>query len=92
MEKPWEKPFKNREEARAALSPMGLAGHICFLLGIVFAVLGIIGDAANATLGLEPISWLLLAIVAFLAGMPAWITWAVAMHLLGIGAESKKTE
>ena len=90
MEKPWEKPFKDREEARAALGPLGLAGHVCWFLGAVFALLGVIGDAMNITLGLEPTSWLLLAIVAFMASIPAWLAWAVAMHLLGIGGESYK--
>jgi len=92
MRKPWAEPFKNREEMRAALGPMGLSGHICWYLGAVFAILGIIGDAANATLGLEPMSWLVLAIVAFVAGIPMWLTWAISMHLLGMEAKSKKKE
>jgi hypothetical protein len=92
MRKPWEEPFQNREEIRAALGPMGLAGHICWFLGAVFAILGIIGDAANATLGLEPMSWLVLAIVAFVAGIPMWLTWALSMHLLGTEAKGKKKE
>ena len=92
MKKPWEEPFKNREAMRAALSPMGLMGHVSLFLGIVFAVLGVIADAANATLGLEPTSWLLLAIVACVAGMPAWLTWAISMHLLGMEARGKKKE
>jgi len=90
VEKPWAKPFKDREEARAALKPMGLAGHICFWLGIAFVVLGVVGGAMNIAIGLEATHWLLLAIAAFVAGMPAWLTWAVAMHLLGIEAKSKK--
>ncbi len=90
MEKPWAKPFKDREEARAALNPMGLAGHICFWLGIAFAVLGVISGAMNIAIGLAAIHWLVLAIVAFMAGMPAWLTWAVALHLLGIEGKSKK--
>ena len=92
MRKPWEEPFKNREEMRAALGPMGLSGHISLFLGIIFAVLGVIADAANATLGLEPASWLLLAIVACVVGMPAWLTWGICMHLLGMEAKSKKKE
>jgi len=90
MEKPWEKPFKNREEARAALSPMGLMGHIFFLLGIVFIILGVVSELIDVILGLESMTWLLLAIAVFLAGLPAWFTWAVAMHLLGIESEVEK--
>jgi len=90
MEKPWEKPFKNREEAKAALGPMGLMGHVFFWLGIVFVILGVIGELMNVTLGLEPITWLLLAIAVFLAGLPTWLTWAVTLHLLGIESEAEK--
>jgi len=90
MEAPWKKPFKNREEARAALGPMGLMGHICTFLGMVFAILGIIAGAMNSVIGLAPIYWFLLAIATFLAGMPMWLTWALAMRLLGIESEKKE--
>ena len=90
MKKPWAKPFKDREEARAALNPMGLSAHICFWLGVGFAVLGVISGAMNIAIGLEATHWLLLAIATFVAGMPMWLTWAVALHLLGIEAKSKK--
>ncbi|MBA7693180.1 hypothetical protein ES703_101756 [subsurface metagenome] len=92
MEAPWKKPFKDREEARAALGPMGLMAHICWWLGIVFVILGIIAGAMNATLGLESIVWLLLAIAAFLAGLMPWLAWAVALHLLGVEGKSKEKE
>ena len=90
MEKPWAKPFKDREEARAALNPMGLMGHVSSWLGIAFAVLGVISGAMNIAIGLTAIQWLVLAIVAFVAGIPSWLTWAVALHLLGIEGKSKK--
>ncbi|WP_455277007.1 hypothetical protein [[Eubacterium] cellulosolvens] len=84
MEKPWAKPFKNRKELEDALDPMGFAFHFTSWLGIVFAVLGVISDAANITLVLESITWLLLSIATFLAGIPMLVTWAVAQHLLGL--------
>ena len=91
MAGPWAEPFKNREELKKALDPMGRAFHICWLLGAAFAVLGVIGDAMNATLGLEPMIWVLLAIAAFLAGIPMLVTWALALRLLGIeGKEEDK--
>ena len=92
MEAPWKKPFKDREEARATLGPMGLMAHICNWLGIVFVILGVIAGAMNATLGLEPLYWFLLAIAAFLAGLMPWLTWVLAMHLLGIESKSEKEE
>jgi len=90
MEAPFAKPIKDREEARKILFPMGLAWHVCWFLGCVFALLGLIGGAMKATLGLEPLAWLLLAIAVFLASLPMLVTWALAMRLLGIEAEKKE--
>ena len=64
-----------------------MMGHIWWIIGVIFAVLGVIGDAMNATLGLTSMGWFLLAIVAFLAGMSYFIYWAVAMYL---DTEAKK--
>ena len=92
MAEPYAKPFKDREELIATLRPMGRAFHICWWLGAVFAILGIIAGAMNSALGLQPMYWLLLAIAAFLAGIPMLLTWALAIHSLGIEGESKKGE
>jgi ABC-type lipoprotein release transport system permease subunit len=86
----WAQPFKDRKEVNATLNSMGLSFHICWFLGAIFAILGLIAGAVGSTLGLEPTYWLLLAIAAFLAGIPMLVTWAVALHLLGIGSNSKK--
>ena len=88
----WATPFKDREELKKTINAMGLAFHICWFLGAIFAVLGLIAAAMNSTLGLEATHWLLLSIAAFLAGVPMLVTWAVALHLLGVGGESKKKE
>jgi len=82
--------WEDREYVKASVGSSGALGHGCWFLGIVFAALGVIGDAANVTLGLEPISWLLLAIVAFMASIPLFIGWAVAWYLRSIEAKSKK--
>jgi len=58
--------------------------------GFLFALLGVICDAANVTLGLESISWLLLAVVFFLASVTISINWAVGMHLHSIEKGKKK--
>lgn len=84
----WEKPVKDREELRPIIRSMGLGGHISWVLGVIFTVLGIIADAANVTLGLTSVSWFLLAIVTLVVGMPMWLTLLWARHLLGI--EPKK--
>ena len=85
----WEKPIKDREELRPLIRSTGLQGHICWILGVVFAVLGIIAGATNTALGLGPIAWLVLALVAFVAGIPAWLTLMMARRLLGIELRKK---
>ena len=83
-------PFKNRDQAEAAVRRCALFGNICQCLSILFAALGVIDDASNITLGLEPMSWLLLAIVAGLNAIIGHMHVVAAKHLLGIEAESKK--
>jgi hypothetical protein len=85
-----DQPFKNREQAEAEVRKCALFGDICQYLSILFAALGVIGDASNITLGLEPMSWLLLAIVAGLNAIIGHMHVVAAKHLLGIEAESKK--
>jgi len=67
-----------------------MGSRILFILGLVFAVFGIISDAMNTTLGIEPISWLLLAIGAFVAGILPCLGWMMAVYLKS--AEAKKEQ
>jgi hypothetical protein len=84
------KPFKNREEVKREIRDCdrfaGISQYACF----IFAALGVIGDAANITLGLGSMSWFLLAIVAGLNAMIGHMHVVVAKHFLGIEAENKK--
>ena len=57
-------------------------GVVCFVLGIISTIINL---ALNITLGLEPISWFLLAIAFFVASIPNFIGWALAVHLDAIG-------
>ena len=82
-----EKPFKNRDEVKADIRRCDLVGGIFTYASFVFAALGVIGDALNTTLGLEPMSWFLLAIVAGLNAIIPYMHWAVAKHLFGIESE-----
>ena len=77
MARHWE----DREKLKASLGGQGQWGHICWYLGAVFAMLGVAGDAINVTLGLEPTSWLLLAVIFFLAAITFFIGWAVSWYL-----------
>lgn len=83
-------PFKNREHVMAEIRRCALMGLISQYLSFIFAALGVIGDASNTKLGLEPTSWLLLAIVAGLNAIIGHMHVVVAKHLLGAEAESKK--
>ncbi len=85
MVRPWARPFKDRKELLETINSMGLSFQICWFLGAIFAILGIIAGALNVVVGLGPVYWLLLSIAAFLAGIPMLVTWAIAMKLLGVG-------
>ncbi len=68
----------------------GIAGGALWILGFIFAILGIITDATNGGLGLSAMSWFLLAIVFHLAGLSYWLSWAVGVYFRAI--EAKKEE
>ena len=72
----WEK----REEMADVRSP-GLWGHVCWFLGIIFAIIGIISGAIDDSIGLGATEWLLLAIVVLVASVPFFIGLASAWHL-----------
>jgi hypothetical protein len=71
---------------------VGLWAHVGWFLGVIFALLGIIGDAANVAIGLEPISWLLLAIFAIAASVPFYLGMGLAWYLRTTEAKSKEKE
>lgn len=86
MARHWE----DREKIRASLGKNGWWGHILWFLAVIFAILGVIADAVNATLGLEPISWFLLAIATFVVSAIWYLSWAVAVYLRTIEAKKKE--
>ena len=55
-------------------------GAALWILGFIFAILGIIADV-NGTLGLTMMAWFMLAIVFHLAGLSYWLGWALAVYL-----------
>jgi len=65
---------------------------ISLLACVIFVVLGVISDALNITLGLEPMIWVLLAIVAILGALFFHMNDVMAKHLYGIESEIKKQE
>jgi len=64
-------------------------GGVCWTLGVIFAVLGIIGDAADVNLGLTSTSWFLLAIAALVVSAIWYLSWAVAVYIDAIKAKKE---
>jgi len=85
-----DEPFKNREHVLAEIKLCARADGVLTLLSFLFVALGVIGDALNITLGLEPMSWFLLAIFATVHAIIPVMHVVVAKHLLGIEAGNKK--
>ena len=85
-----EKPFQNREQVKHEVKLCSTVGTIFQLFGFLFVILGIVGDAMGITLGLETMSWFLLAIFVEIASVMPSMHAVVAKHLLGVEAESKK--
>ncbi len=84
------KPFKDREEVKADIRMCDYATAVWTIVGIILAAIGVIGDALNITLILEPTSWLLLAILVGLGVMMTHLNYLMARHLYGIESERKQ--
>jgi hypothetical protein len=85
-----DKPFKNREEVKKDIRLCAWMGEIVTFCSLGFAVLGVISDVLNTTLGLESMSWFLLAIVAGLTAIIPNMRSLTAKHLYGIESESRR--
>ena len=88
MARHWE----DREKIRASIGSQGAYGHYLWFAAVLFVILGIIGDAANITIGLSATSWFLLALAAFLASITMFMGWMVAWYLGGPPGEGQKKD
>lgn len=77
-----EQPFKNRDDLKATIKRCSIFASCCLVFCVIFALLGIIGDASNTTVGLESMSWFLLAITSALFGIYPQMHSLAAKHLL----------
>lgn len=73
--------WTDREKVKGELVACGRGFQISLWMFFVFLLLGIISDATNITLGLEPMSWFLLAIAFILAAVFFRVGWAVSWYL-----------
>ncbi len=65
MEKLAKKYLMSPEEIMKSFYLLTMGVPICFFLGIIFTVIGVISEAARITFILSSIIWLLLAIASF---------------------------
>jgi hypothetical protein len=86
-----EKPFQNREDVKHEVKLCSTVATIFQLLSFLFAIVGIIGDALNATLGLKTLSWFLLAIILGVSSVLPSMHAVSAKHLLYMD-ETKKEQ
>jgi hypothetical protein len=82
--------FKNREHVLAEVKRCALAGSVAQYFSFLFAALGVVSSAFNITLGLNAVSWFLLAIFAAVHAVVPHLHLVVAKHLLGIETEEKE--
>ena len=85
-----ERPFKNREEVKNIISKCNLFGGFLAILGVLFALVGVVGDALDINVILEPSNWLLLAILFVVGSFGPMLNSLLAKHLYGIESENKK--
>jgi len=84
-----QKPFKDREEIKKEIRVWFNISLVLECLGLLLALIGIIADALDRTLGLETMSWFLLAIFFSVSAAAPLVKSAVAKSLYGIESESK---
>jgi hypothetical protein len=60
------------------------AGFVIGVIGVTFAVLGVVSDAMDIIIVLESISWLLLSIATCVIATVCFLAWALAVILQAI--------
>jgi hypothetical protein len=73
--------WEDRHGGKQGVRQLGLMGHTVFWLGLAFALLGIVADAAGMKLGLSATSWLLLSVAAFACTSTFFVSWGVCWYL-----------
>ncbi len=76
-------PFKDREHMVAEIRKCAMASTVFSGLAILFALIGVVADLINETLGLETMNWFLFAIFAAVMSLMPHMHVVSAKHLLG---------
>ena len=83
-------PYKNREHVIAEIRRCASMARVSTVVASVEIALGVIGDAFDTKLILQPTIWLLLAISMGIMSIVTHMHVVAAKQFLGIEAESKK--
>jgi len=87
-----QKPFKDREEVKKEIRNWFIGSLVLELLGLLLVMIGIVADASDRTLGLETMSWFLLAIFSSVSAVGPLVMSAVLKSFYGIESEIRKQE
>ena len=85
-----EKTFNTRDEVKNEVRTCGKTGGIILDIGIIFAIIGVIAGLFDTTIGLDSMSWLLLAIFFALNALICYVHSVIGKHMYGIESEIKK--
>ena len=85
-----ERPFKDRKEVKDIINKCNIAGGFLIILGLIFALVGIISDVLDMNLILESSNWILLGILFAVGHIGPMLNSIMAKHLYGIESEIKQ--
>ena len=85
-----DKAFKDREELKKDIRLCAGMGQIFSIGSLIFALLGVVANALSMTLGLDSMSWFLLAIVFGLAALIPNMRSLTGLILSSMESEGKK--
>ena len=82
--------WEDRERIKASLRSTGMWAHICWFLGAVFAIIGIVAAATHSYIGLGATAWLLLSLVAFVVSITGFFGMGLAWYFITTDAKKKE--
>ena len=85
-----QKPFRDREDVKKEIRVWFIVSSVLEFLSLLLALIGIIADALDRTLGLETMSWFLLAILFSVSAAGPLVMSAVFKSMYGVESETRK--
>lgn len=81
---------KERERAMYGLGGHGWTGRICWFIGIIFVIIGVVSEVTNTMIVLSTMSWYLLSIFITISGAANIIAWAAGVIIWALEGKGKK--